>query len=98
MLANAYENRCESYECVANETRKRLICIVHIAGVSLCLISASLCPMSLCFIKFVLIIHMRPSFYGNVITNASESLQMSYDYYKCLANNKNGLRFVTKML
>ena len=32
------------------------------------------------------------------ITNASESLQMSYDHYKCLANNKNGLRLITNML
>ena len=31
-------------------------------------------------------------------TNASESLHTSYDYYKCLANNKNGLRLVTNML
>ncbi len=31
-------------------------------------------------------------------TNASKSLQMSYDHYKCLAINKNGLRLLTKML
>ena len=36
--------------------------------------------------------------YRNVNTNTSESLQMSYNHYKCLANNKNGLRFVTDML
>ena len=35
---------------------------------------------------------------SNVNTNASESLQTSYDHYKCLANNKNGLRLVTNML
>ena len=52
--------------------------------------------MSLFSIKFVLIVHIRPAFYGNVNTNASESLQMSYDHYKCLANNKNGLRLVEK--
>ena len=50
---------------------------------------------SLFSIKFVLIVHIRPAFYGNVNTNASESLQMSYDHYKCLAKNKNGLRMVT---
>ena len=101
MLANAYECRCESYECNANETRKRcmvLICIVYIACVSLCLISASLCPMSLFSIKFVLFVHICPALYGNVNSNASESLQMSYNHYKCLANNKNGLRLVTNML
>ena len=54
--------------------------------------------MSLFSIKFVLIVHIGPAFYGNVNTNASESLQMSYDHYKCLANNKNGLRLVTNML
>ena len=35
---------------------------------------------------------------GKVKTNASKSLQMSYDHYKCLAINKNGLRLLTKML
>ena len=34
--------------------------------------------------------YSHPAFYGNVNTNASESLQMSYDHYKGLANNKNG--------
>ena len=29
-----------------------------------------------------------------VKTNASKSLQMSYDHYKCLAINKNGLRLL----
>ena len=49
-------------------------------------------------IKFVLIVHIHPAFYGNVNTDASESLQMSYDHYKCLVNDKNGLRLVTNML
>ena len=66
-------------------------------GVSLCLISASLCPISLFSFKFVLIVLFCPAFYGNVKTNASKSLQTSYDQYKCLANNKNGLRMVTNM-
>ena len=35
---------------------------------------------------------------GKVKTNASKSLQMSYDHYKFLAINKNGLRLLTKML
>ena len=75
-----------------------LICIIHDAGVSLCLKSTSLCPISLFSFKFVLIVHIRPAFYRNVNTNASGSLQTSYDYYKCLANNKNGLTLVTNML
>ena len=54
--------------------------------------------MSLFSIKSVLIVHIRPAFYGNVNMNASESLQMAYDHYKCIANNKNGLRLVTNML
>ena len=58
------------------------------AGISICLISASLCPMSLFPFKVVLIVHIRPEFNGNVNTNASESLQTSYDNYKCLVNNK----------
>ena len=57
----------------------------------LCLISASLCPMSLFSIKSVLFVHICPAFYGNVNTNASESLQMSYKHYKCIAYNKSGL-------
>ena len=54
--------------------------------------------MGLFSFKFVLIIHIRPEFYKNVKTIANESLQMSYDHYKCLANNKNGLRLVKNML
>ena len=95
MLLRILKICCELIEKTMHE---KLICIIHIACVSLCLISASLCPMSLFSIKFVLIVHIRPAFYGNVNTNASESLQMSYDHYKCLPNNKNGLRLVTNML
>ena len=29
--------------------------------------------------------HIRPAFCGNVNTNARESLQTSYDHYKCIA-------------
>ena len=67
-------------------------------GISLCLISASLCPISLFSFKFILIVHIHPEFYENVNTNASESLQTSYDHYKYLANNKNDFRLVTNML
>ena len=103
MLANTCECCCESYECVANETRTRRIYkyfAQYTMGVFLFVfnISASLCPMSLFFFKFVLIVHIRPECYENVNTNASESLQTSYDHYKYLASNKNGLRLVTNML
>ena len=41
-----------------------------------------------------------PAIYNtnHVKTNASKSLQMSYNHYKCLAINKNGLRLLTNML
>ena len=54
--------------------------------------------MSLFSFKCVLIVHIRPEFYENVNTSASETLQTSYDHYKCLANDKNDLRLVTNML
>ena len=54
--------------------------------------------MSLISIKFVIFVHICPAFYGNVNTNASEYLQMSYNHYKCLAYNKSGLLLVTNML
>ena len=91
MLANAVVNltnvlrmKQEHQACVNN---------LHytIVGVSICLISLSLCPICLFSFNFVLIVRICPAFYGNVNTNASECLQMSYDHYKCLANNKNGL-------
>ena len=88
--------------CVANETRTQkhgyIICIIHIVGVPLCLISARPCRISLFSLKFILIIHIRSAFYRNVNTNTSKSLQTSYDHYKCLAINKNGLRLLTNML
>ena len=71
-----------------------LIYIIHIAGVSVCL-----------YIEFRQIFHIRTAFCGNVNTNAGESLktsydplQTSYDRYKSLAINKNGLRLLTNML
>ena len=52
----------------------------HSGCFSLSYISASLCPMSLFSFNFVLIVHIRPAFYGNVKTNASESLKTSCDH------------------
>ena len=108
MLKNACECRCESYECVANETRmqnmgitnKRLISIIHITGVSLCLISARPCPISL-FLQVWTYCPHSPCILRKCQYEASEFLQMSsdhlqtsYDHYKCLAINKNGLRLL----
>ena len=82
-----------------------LFWIIHIKGVSLCLISARPSPICLFSFKFGLIVHISPTFCGNVKTNASESLQTSYghlhtsyDHYKCLAINKNGLQLLMNLL
>ena len=92
MLVNAVEN-------LTNELRMKREHGAYVTNLhtTLCLISASLCPISLFSFKFALILHIRPEVYENANTNASESLQMPYDHYKCLANNKNGLRLVTNM-
>ena len=62
MFVNAYECRCESNECVANERRTHnmgnFFCIIHIACDSHCLISARPCPISLFSFKIVLIVHI----------------------------------------
>ena len=73
MLANAVAN-------LMNAKHVYLICIIHIAGVSLCPISTRHCPISLFSFKFGIIFHMRPAFFGNVNTNVGESLQTSYDH------------------
>ena len=97
------ECRCKSYDCVANDANAKhgyLICMIHIAGVSL-----SAGPDQFIFsFKFGLICHICPACCGNVNTNAGESLQTSYDHlqtsydhYKCLAINENGLRLLTNM-
>ena len=41
-----------------------LICIIHIVGVSRCLISARPCPISLFLFKFGLIFHIHSAFCG----------------------------------
>ena len=69
---------------------------MHIVGVSLCLISANLCPISLFSFKFVLIAHIHSAFYGNVNTNASKylytknvlpTIRMACDLVKIIANS-----------
>ena len=48
----------------------------------------------LILIQILLIVRIPPLFY----TNASESLQTSYDHYKCIVINKNGLQLFANML
>ena len=103
MLKNACKCRCETYECVGNETRTQNMGNhsqnTHCGCFSLSYICQALSNFNSLFSnKFKLIVHIRPAFYGNVNMNARESLQMPYDHYKCLAINKNGLRLLTNML
>ena len=74
----------------------RLICIYGIAAVSLFLVFASTCSIKLILIQNLLIVHIPPLFY----TKARESLQSltSYDHYKCIVINKNGLQLLKNML
>ena len=86
-LENACEWRCEYYECVAKKKNSNanygyLNCIIHIAGVSRCLIYVRPCPISLFSFKFGLIFDIHPAFCGNVKlnTNAGELFQTSYNH------------------
>ena len=98
MLKNACEHRCESYECVANETWVTNMHNTHCGCFSLSYICQPLSNQLYIFLQICTHCPFCPAFYGNVNTNARESLQTSYDHYKCLTNNKNGLRLVTNML
>ena len=40
----------------------------------------------------ILIVRILSLYYENINTNASEALQTSYDHYKCVAVDQNGLR------
>ena len=65
---------------------------IHIAGRSFCFLFARLCPIRLVPIILILIVRILSLSYENINTNASESLQTSYDQYKCVAIDQNGLR------
>ena len=65
---------------------------IHIAGLSFCFLFTRLFPISLFPIILILIVHILSLYYENIKTNASESLQSSYDHYKCVAIDQNGLR------
>ena len=67
-------------------------------GVSLCFLSAKPCPISLFTFKFVLIVHIRPAFYGNVNKNRSESVQMCYDHYNAMLTIRMAYEYVAYML
>ena len=96
MLRNPYECRCESYERVANEITTRrmrsLFAHTHCRCFSLPFI-CNLFP-----IIMLLIVRILSLYYENINTNASESLQTSYDHNKCVAIDKNGLRLLPNML
>ena len=72
MLKNACEYRCESYECVANETRTRRMGYKFAYYTMRMFFFVLYLPASVQF-KFVLSVHIYPAFYGNVNMNASES-------------------------
>ena len=64
---------------------------IHIAGLSFFLL-ARLCPISSFPIILILIVRIISLYHENINMNASESLQTSYDHYKCVAIHQNGLR------
>ena len=104
MFVNAVANLTNVSRMKGESKPLYLICIMHITGVSLRLLSASPCPISLLSFKFGVIVHIRPAFCGNVNTNAGEYFQTVYDHlltsndhFKCIAITKNGLRLLTNM-
>ena len=91
-----YNYRCEPYERVANETTTRqmhsLFAYTHCRVCLFGFLSTRLCPISLFPIILTLFVHILSLYYGNINTDAIESLQTSYDHYKCVAVDQNGLR------
>ena len=65
---------------------------IHIAGLSFFFLFARLCRNSLFSIILILSVRILSLYYENINTNASETLQTSYDQYKCVAIDQNGLR------
>ena len=82
-----YEYRCEPYERVA-----KLICIYTLPSPSFCFLSARPCLISLFPIILTHFVRILSLYYENINTDAIESLQTSYDHYKCVAVDQNGLR------
>ena len=74
-----------------NAKQEYLICITHIAGVSLCLtgISAGPCPISLFSFKFGLIVHI------NALQSAEMSTRMQANLYKRLTTTYQCLTIAT---
>ena len=52
--------------------------------------------MTLFPIILMLIVRIILLYYENINMNASESLQTSYDHYKCVPIDQNGLRTVSE--
>ena len=84
-LTNVLQIEQQHDACVANWH-------IHITGLSFCFLFARLFPISLFPIILILIVRILSLYYENINTNASESLQTSYDHYKCVAIDQNGLR------
>ena len=59
---------------------------------------ARLFPISLFPIILILIVRILSLYYENINTNASESLQTSYDHYNCVAIGQNGLRTASEFV
>ena len=68
-----------------------LICIIHIAGVSRCFISARPCPISLFLFKFGLFFHIRSAFCGMSIQMQASLYKRLTITYKCLTITTNVL-------
>ena len=98
MLMNAVANLTNALRMKLQHDAYIAYLHIPIADVSLMLLFSILCPISLFSVYFLMIVRIRPVFFGNVNTNASESLQTSYDHYKCIAINKNGVRLLTNKL
>ena len=98
MLTNPYECCCESYDRELRIKQQHDTCVaylhIHIAGLSFFFFFffARLFPISLFSIVLILIVRILSLYYENINTNASESLQTSYDHYKCVAIDQNDLR------
>ena len=86
-LANVLQMKREHDACV------NILHNIHCGCFSLSYILVYLLAsvLSAYFLAFLLTVHIRPAFYGNVNTNSSQSVQTSYDHFKCLANNQKGL-------
>ena len=97
MLTNPYGYRCELYERELRMKQQHDTCVaylhIHIAGSVLFVFYLLGSPLSAYSpIILILVVRIISLYYENINTNASESLQTSYDHYKCVVIDQNGLR------